>query len=94
MRADNKPRQPGKSRGGITAKIHLLCTSDGKLIDFLIIGGYVSDIKAATELTGKNQMKVLIADKAYERKSITLSLPLPKLMNVPHQNVMKTSFAL
>ncbi len=51
MRADNEPRQLGRSKGGITTKIHLLCTSDGKPMDFLITGGNVSDIKVAPELT-------------------------------------------
>ncbi len=79
MRADHKPRQLGRSRRGITTKIHLLCTSDGKPLDFLITGGNVSDIKAAPELTGRNQMKVLVADKAYGSKGYRTELALKRI---------------
>lgn len=68
MRADNENRQLGRSRGGITTKIHLLCNSDGLPMDFCITGGHVADIKAAPELTDRNKMKCLIADRAYGAK--------------------------
>ena len=65
MRSDGLPRDLGRSRGGITTKIHLLCNSDSQPMDFLLTGGNVSDIKMAPVLTSRNTMKTLIADKAY-----------------------------
>lgn len=65
MRSDGQPRALGRSRGGITTKIHLLCNSDSQPIDFIITGGNISDIKIAPVLTDRNKMKCLIADKAY-----------------------------
>ena len=47
MRSDKKDRQLGRSRGGMTTKIHLLCNADGLPMDFCLTGGQVSDIKAA-----------------------------------------------
>lgn len=69
MRSDGLPRELGRSRGGITTKIHLLCNVTGQPMDFIITGGNVSDIKIAPALTSRNKMKTLIADKAYGAKS-------------------------
>lgn len=65
MRSDGEDRALGRSRGGVTTKIHLLCNSDSQPMDFILTGGNVSDIKVAPVLTTRNRMKVLIADKAY-----------------------------
>lgn len=69
MRSDGNNRQLGRSRGGITTKIHLLCNSDGKPMDFCLTPGQVSDIKTAPILTDRNKMQCLIADKAYSSKA-------------------------
>lgn len=68
LRADPAPGQTGRSRGGITTKIHLLCNEEGKPPDFLITPGNSSDIKMAPVLilANQNRMKILIADKAYD----------------------------
>ena len=69
MRSDGNDRQLGRSRGGITTKIHLLCNSDGKPMDFCLTPGNVSDIKTAPILTDRNTMRELIADKAYSSQA-------------------------
>ncbi len=48
-------------------------------MDFLITGGNVSDIKVAPELTGRNQMKVLVADKADGSKAYRTVLPSKRI---------------
>lgn len=74
MRSDGLSRELGRSRGGITTKIHLLCNSFGQPMDFFITAGNVADIKIAPVLTSRNKMKVLIADKAYGAKSFRANL--------------------
>lgn len=66
MRSDGLPRELGRSRGGITTKIHLLCNDQQKPIDFILSAGQVSDIKIAPQLVAGNKMKKLLADKAYD----------------------------
>lgn len=65
MACKDKDRKIGRSRGGITTKIHFLCNEYGVPLDFLITGGQVSDIKPAPELIERNRMTGLIGDKAY-----------------------------
>jgi transposase len=40
----------GKSKGGTTSKIHMICAGPDEGMDFSITGGEVSDIKAGLEL--------------------------------------------
>ena len=70
LASDGKPRLLGRSRGGMTTKIHLLCTAGGQPMDFMVTGGEVADIKIAPELVSRNKMKAFLADKAYH--SLTL----------------------
>lgn len=65
MACNDTDRNIGKSRGGLTSKLHLLCNEFGLLIDFLITGGDVHDARAAPDLIKRNKMTGLIADKAY-----------------------------
>ncbi len=74
MRSDNKPRKLGRSHGGITSKIHLLCNADGKPMDFIISEGNRHDVKIAPNLIARNKMKCIVADKAYNSKKIRLLL--------------------
>lgn len=79
MRSDGESRELGRSRGGITTKIHLLSTSDGKPIDFIITGGQRHDVKVAPKLIEINNMKKLVADKAYGSKSFRKQLEERKI---------------
>lgn len=66
MRGDGLPRELGRSRGGITTKVHLLCNEHGQPMDFMLTGGETPDIKIAPLLVARNRMKHLLADKAYD----------------------------
>jgi hypothetical protein len=66
----------GRSRGGLSTKIHLRCENQGKLITFLLSPGQESDIGLAEPLlerstirrsTGRPRLrpKRLVADKVY-----------------------------
>ena len=74
MRSDGNNRELGRSRGGITTKIHLLCNSNAMPMDFCLTPGQVSDIKTAPILTDRNKMKCLIGDKAYGSKAYRIKL--------------------
>lgn len=74
MAADKKPRLIGRSRGGLTTKIHMLADVDGKPRDVIITGGEVHDSKVAEEIIARNTMKTLLADKAYHSKDIRNAL--------------------
>ena len=70
------PRRPkkagdqalGRSRGGPTTKIHLICDSHGNPLKFDLTAGNVHDITAAPELLEKTEQagNYLIADKGYD----------------------------
>lgn len=68
LAGDGEPRLLGRSKGGITTKIHSLCAANGEPMDFVVTGGEVSDIKVAPELVARNRMKTLLADKAYHSR--------------------------
>jgi transposase len=66
----------GRSRGGLTTKIHIRCEGTGRLMPFLLTPGQESDIQQAEELmetgavrrrTGHLRLhpKRLMADKGY-----------------------------
>jgi transposase len=60
----------GRSRGGLTTKIHLLCDGLGQPVDFLITAGQVADCTQALSLLGQRQPRAVLADKGYDADSI------------------------
>ena len=58
--------------GGNITKIHLMVDACGNLVDFIITGGQVHDIKVAPQLIEQNKQalaqstQTLIADKGYD----------------------------
>ena len=81
LKADKKPRAIGRSRGGLTTKIHLLCTADRRPVDFVLSEGQAGDAKIAPELISNNfkYMKYLLADKAYDSNKIRALLSSNKV---------------
>jgi transposase len=53
----------GRSRGGLTTKIHLLANELGLPVDFLVTGGQVNDCTQAIELLGERRAEWVLADK-------------------------------
>ena len=60
----------GRSRGGLTTKIHLLVNELGLPLDFLITPGQISDYTPAVELLGERAAEAVIADKGYDSDKI------------------------
>lgn len=79
MACSDDDRNIGRSRGGITTKIHLLCNEYGLPIDFMVTGGEVHDVKLAPDLIARNKMAGLIADKAYGSGEVRSALNKRKL---------------
>lgn len=60
----------GKSRGGNTSKVHMLCDGHGNPIEFELTGGQVHDVNMANTLIGRCEADTLIADKAYDSEAV------------------------
>jgi transposase len=60
----------GRSRGGLTTKIHLLANELGLPMDFLVTGGQVNDCTQAIELLRERKAKWVLADKGYDSQAI------------------------
>jgi hypothetical protein len=63
-------RALGRSRGGLTTKIHLLADELGLPVDFLVTGGQVNDCTQAIELLGERRAEWVLADKGYDSHAI------------------------
>lgn len=72
LKSDGKPREIGRSVGGLTTKIHFLATTGKIPLDFTLTGGQVSDSKEGEKLIRKNvsRFKTLLGDKAYDTDKI------------------------
>lgn len=60
----------GRSRGGLTSKIHLIVDALGLPIDFSITGGDRHDITQANELLKNKESTYVIGDKGYDSNEL------------------------
>ena len=56
----------GRSRGGLTTKIHMIVDALGNPLAFTLTAGQVHDITQAETLTSQVQPEALLADKGYD----------------------------
>jgi transposase len=56
----------GRSRGGLSTKIHTLVDALGNPIDFFLTGGQVHDLVGADHLLPTMEADLLLADKAFD----------------------------
>ena len=56
----------GRSRGGLTTKIHMACDSLGRPVRFLLAAGQSHDILAAPALIEGMAPQAVMADRAYD----------------------------
>ncbi|MCT8004040.1 IS5 family transposase [Sphingomonas sanguinis] len=61
-----KDQALGRSRGGLTTKVHMLADTFGRPLRFRITPGQASDIASAPELLEGQRGKAVLADKAYD----------------------------
>src|SRR4051812_15055310 len=60
----------GRSRGGLTTKIHLLCHGLGQPLDFLLTAGQAADCTQAIPLLSDRTTNYVLADKGYDAEAI------------------------
>ncbi len=60
----------GRSRGGLTTKIHLLVNELGLPMDFRVTAGQVADCSQAIDLLGQHKAETVLADKGYDADAI------------------------
>lgn len=56
----------GRSKGGLTSKIHAVCDADGKPTALLLTAGQASNLNGFDGLSDFIQADTLIADKGYD----------------------------
>lgn len=70
QRADKKKQSIGRSRGGITTKIHAVTDALGYPLKIMLSGGNVHDVSLTEELLSDMQAKAVLADKAYNSRKV------------------------
>lgn len=60
----------GRSRGGLTTKIHTLTDAQGRPLRFILTGGQAHDSTTAADLLGGRTTTGVIADKAYDNNAL------------------------
>ena len=64
----------GRSRGGLSTKIHMIVDALGNPLAFSLTEGQVHDINEAETLTAQVQPEAILADKGYDADSFIASL--------------------
>ena len=65
-REKNGPQAIGRSRGGLTTKIHALIDALGNPVELMLTPGQAHDLACAEPLIDNAEPRALIADKAYD----------------------------
>ena len=84
----------GRSRGGLTSKIHALVDAEGRPLALKITPGQAHDGRSATDmLGGLGEGQVLLGDRAYDSDALRARMseqgawanvkPMPNRKNVP-----------
>jgi transposase len=61
----------GRSRGGLTSKIHALVDAEGRPVNLRLTGGQIADCTEADALTDDlGEGDILLADKGYDSNAI------------------------
>ena len=85
----------GRSRGGLTSKIHALVDAEGRPIDIVLTPGQRHDGKAAPDLLeALEQDAIVLADKAYDSDAIRKRIEEKGAWaNIPAKRNRKKSFS-
>ena len=84
----------GRSRGGLTTKIHALVDANGNPIALKLTEGQAHDGRSAADmLDGLGAGQILLADRAYDSDGLRTALaergawanvkPMPRRVNIP-----------
>lgn len=69
-RGGQKKQSIGRSRGGITTKIHAVTDTLGYPLKIMLSGGNVHDVSLAKKLLSDMQAKTVLADKVYNSRKV------------------------
>jgi transposase len=85
----------GRSRGGLTTKIHALVDADGRPVKLMLTPGQAGDAPAAARLLEDLAPgATLIADRAYDTNAIrAFAAERGAWANIPPRSIRKGSFA-
>ena len=92
MREKNGPQAIGRSRGGLTTKIHALVDALGNPVELMLTPGQARDLACAEQLIDGADPGALLGDKAYDadplidtlnRREITPVIPPKANRKVP-----------
>jgi transposase len=85
----------GRSRGGLTTKIHALVDADGRPVRIMLTPGQANDAPVAEALLEDlADGATLIADRAYDTNAIrTLAAERGAWANIPPRSIRKGSFS-
>jgi len=85
----------GRSRGGLTTKIHALVDAAGRPIRLALTAGQAGDAPVARELLSKLRAgSILLADKAYDTDAIRAgTIARGAFPNIPPRAIRKKAFA-
>lgn len=85
----------GRSRGGLTTKIHALVDADGRPVALTLTAGQVADCTQAEVLIeGISEGDILLADKGYDTDAIRAKAKKRKAWaNIPAKSNRKQRFA-
>jgi transposase len=84
----------GRSRGGLTTKIHALVDAEGRPVKLILTPGQAGDAPAAASLLEDLAAgATLIADRAYDTNAIRDLAARGAWANIPPRSIRKGSFA-
>ena len=85
----------GRSRGGLTSKLHALVDAEGRPVTLRLTAGQVADCKEAEALiAGLGEGDILLADKGYDSDAIrTMARERKAWANIPPKANRKGTFA-
>ena len=85
----------GRSRGGLTSKIHALVDAEGRPVTLRLTGGQVHDsLEAEALIETLDEGDILLADKGYDSNAIRAVAAEKKAWaNIPPRSSRKDSFA-
>jgi transposase len=85
----------GRSRGGLTSKIHALVDAEGRPVTLRLTGGQVADCREAEALLDAlGEGDILLADKGYDSGAIRAKAKARKAWaNIPPKLNRKGAFA-
>ncbi|WP_342722044.1 IS5 family transposase [Bradyrhizobium sp. B097] len=69
-----KTQELGRSRGGLTTKIHMLCDSLGRPLRFMLTAGQRHDNLTAKALLEGFNAEAVLADKAYDNNDLRTTI--------------------